>query len=111
MREPTSHILPYGTQSIAYELEYTDRKTLGIYVRPEGSVLVKAPHDAPREKIEAKVLKRASWILKQQQYFLSFHPRTPERKYISGETHLYLGKQYRLKILPGAEPSIKLKSG
>jgi len=31
----------------------------------------------------------------QQGFFLSFHPKTTKRKYISGETHLYMGRQYR----------------
>ncbi len=28
-------------------------------------------------------------------------PRTPARQYLTGESHLYLGRQYRLKLLPG----------
>ena len=103
--------LQYGSKTIEFELEYADRKTLGIYVRPDSSVLVKAPEGVGLEKVEEKVRKRASWILKQKSYFLSFQPRTPERLYISGETHLYLGKQYRLKVLEGEELSVKLSGG
>ena len=62
------------------------------------SVSVAAPIDASIEDIEKKLKKRASWITRQQNYFQQFVPRTPNRKYISGETHLYLGRQYRLKV-------------
>ncbi|HZH86063.1 MAG TPA: metal-dependent hydrolase, partial [Brumimicrobium sp.] len=66
--------LTYGSQTIEFELIYSDRKTLGITVNPDLSVLVKAPIDASKEKIFEKVEKRASWILEQKRYFLSFEP-------------------------------------
>jgi predicted metal-dependent hydrolase len=61
--------------------------------------------------IEQKMMKRARWILKQLQYFKQFAPKTPARCYVNGETHLYLGKQYRLKIEGGGKNSVKLSRG
>ena len=49
----------YGTTEIQYELTYAQRKTLGISVRPDLQVTVKAPEGTPLEDIEARVLKRA----------------------------------------------------
>ncbi len=69
-------------------------------------VIVKAPRDASIDKIKEKVRKKAPWIIKQQGYFLAFHPRTPEKKYVSGETHLYLGRQYRLKVTEARTNSV-----
>ena len=99
----------FGSKKIDFRLEYSDRKSLGITVTPEMDVLVKAPADTPLDKIKEKLQKKAPWIIKQQSFFLSFHPKTPARKYIAGETHLYLGRQYRLKIEPGNVESVKLK--
>ena len=90
-------------------MEYSDRKSLGITVTPEMEVLVKAPTDTSIEKVKEKIRKKAPWIIKQQSFFLSFHPKTPKRKFISGETHLYLGRQYRLQIQIANEESVKLK--
>jgi len=45
------------------------------------------------------------------QFFGQFHPRTPEPKYVSGETHLYLGRRYRLKIIRALQQQVKLKRG
>jgi predicted metal-dependent hydrolase len=101
--------IQFGSKTISFDLEYQKRKTLGITVRPDGSVLVKAPEGSSQEKLEEKLRKRAPWILKQQSYFLSFEPRTPARQFISGETHLYLGKRYRLKIISGEKEEVKLK--
>lgn len=99
----------FGSKEIAYELEFSKRKLLGITVTPEMNVLVKAPIDASLEKIETIIRKKAPWIIKQQSFFLSFFPKLPARRYVSGETHLYLGRQYRLKIIESTEESVKLK--
>ncbi len=103
--------IQYGSSLIKFDLEFSDRKTLGIKVHPDKSVQVDAPLHSTKEKINEKVRSKASWILKQQEFFLSFHPLTPPRKFITGETHLYLGKQYRLKIIESQEESVKLYSG
>lgn len=99
----------FGSRTIAFRLEYSNRKSLGITVTPEMEVLVKAPIATSLEKVKEKIRKKAPWIIKQQSFFLSFQPKTPQRKYISGETHLYLGRQYRLQIQIGKEESVKLK--
>lgn len=101
--------IEFGSKTIRFHLEYSNRKSLGITVTPEMDVLVKAPIDTSVEIVKEKIRKKASWIIKQQSFFLSFQPKTPLRKYVSGETHLYLGKQYRLQIQIGNEESVKLK--
>ena len=101
--------IEFGSKTIYFHLEYSDRKSLGITVTPEMEVLVKAPVDTSVEIVKEKIRKKAPWIIKQQSFFLSFQPKTPLRKYVSGETHLYLGKQYRLQIHIGNEESVKLK--
>ncbi len=101
--------IQFGSRKIDFRLEYSNRKSLGITVTPEMNVLVKAPIETSMEKVKEKLRKKAPWIIKQQSFFLSFQPKTPARKFISGETHLYLGRQYRLKILSGKTESVKLK--
>ena len=91
--------IQFGSKQIDFRLEFSSRKTLGITVRPDLSVLVKAPADASLETIKEKLRKKAPWIIRQQSFFLTFHPKTPARKFIGGETHLYLGRQYRLKVI------------
>ncbi len=103
--------LTYGSKGIDYELVYKERKTMGIRVSPDGSVKVTAPIDTEHGRLEDKLKSKAPWILKQQNTFLSFHPLTPPRRYINGETHLYLGRQYRLRIEPSLTNEVKLYRG
>lgn len=101
--------IQFGSKKIDFRLEYSNRKSLGITVTPDMEVLVKAPAGTSMEKVKEKIRKKAPWIIKQQGFFLSFQPKTPKRKYVSGETHLYLGRQYRLHIQTGENESVKLK--
>jgi len=105
------HFVEYGSTKIRFELVFADRKTLGITVHPDRQVVITAPLDTSLEKIKEKVRKRAAWITKQQRFFLGFEPKTPPRRFVSGESHYYLGRQYRLKIVEAAEESIKLSGG
>lgn len=100
-------LFKYGSEDIIYTLNFSDRKTLGITVNPDRSTEVNAPFGSSIEKIETKIRKRASWILRQQDYFLSFEPRNLARKYVSGESHLYLGRQYQLLIINSNEEKVK----
>ena len=101
--------IEYGSVVMEYAVEYRTRKTLGICVHPDGSVEVKAPVEAPLEQIREHVHRRASWICKQQRYFSSFGIYTPERKYVSGESHLYLGRQYMLRIIDSERNEVHYK--
>lgn len=97
----------YGSEKITYNILFVERKSLGITVYPNRNVEIKAPLDTALVKIQEKVKKRAAWILKQQDYFLSFEPRITNRKFVSGETHYYLGRQYQLKVIDSAINKVK----
>jgi predicted metal-dependent hydrolase len=103
--------IQYGAHNINFSLLLKERKTIGIHVKPDRSVTVTAPLHADIQKVLEKVKKRAPWILKQDRYFSSFNPMETAGKFISGETHRYLGRQYRLKILQAEKNDVKLKGG
>lgn len=86
-------------------------KAQHIRVYPDGRVKVIAPFDTSEESLTAKLREKAPWIIKQQLEFLSYHPLTPSRKYINGETHLYLGRQYKLRIEQALINEVKLFRG
>jgi len=101
--------IQFGSKQIDFKLEYSNRKTLGITVTSDMNIKVTAPAGSSLEMIKEKLRKKAPWIIRQQSYFLSYHPKTPPRKFIGGETHFYLGRQYLLKINISKAETIKLK--
>ena len=96
----------FGSTALDYAVTYAPRKTLGISVRPDCSVEVKAPVGATLEEIRLHVRRRAAWICRQQCHFRSFGILTPARKYVSGESHLYLGRQYMLRVVQGGRDEV-----
>lgn len=65
---------------------------------PQGSVRVSAPKRLSDESIRLAVIERWSWIRKQQAQF-DQQPRQSQREMVSGESHYFRGKRYRLKVV------------
>lgn len=102
--------IEWGTTRIPYVLDRSARKrTLSIRVLPGGEVEVVAPVDAPLERIEAIVRRKAKWIVDRKRRAEDVPPAPSAREYESGETFLYLGRQYRLRVRKGAEEPVKLR--
>lgn len=110
MSEELKHIT-FGSDKVFFRLKYSNRKTLGIKVHPDNSIEVIAPSGSAEADILRKVKSKAPWILRQQLNFQNYHPFTPQRKFINGETHLYLGRQYKLNVIKSDENKIKINAG
>lgn len=98
----------YAGEQISVELNFRERKRLSISVYPDGSVAAFAPIDRAVEDVLVHLWRRRSWIAKQRRHFEKYRPLPEEKRYISGETHLYLGRQYRLRIRRADEAKVKL---
>lgn len=98
----------FGGRSIAYTLSRGKRKNLRIVIGPDLSVAVCAPERASPQRIDEAIHKKARWISKTLDKVAAYHPLPTPKQYISGETFVYLGRQYRLKVLSAAAGSAKL---
>ena len=107
----TMESIAYGREAIVFDVLHGRRKTLEIAVHPDQSVVVKAPLGSDSEEVLRRVRRRAGWIHRQILYFEQFEPRTPPRRHVSGESHLYLGRTYRLKIRKSHVPQVSLRNG
>ena len=102
------NVIDYGTRKITYNLHRQDRKRLRIVVAPDLTVDVFAPATADEDQIQAAVMKKAAWIARKLDALESYHPLSAPKKYIRGETLVYLGRQYRLKVEQGYRQPAKL---
>jgi len=107
--------LRYGARTAEYDVHESPRLTakLRIHVEPGGALTVEAPAGTPEVKIRAGVQKRASWIMDHIDRFEGYRRHALARDYSNGETHFYLGRRYKLKIIidPSVKRSMRLVAG
>lgn len=93
---------------VPVEVQFRERSRLSISVHPNGAVTALAPTDRTKDEIAAHLSRRRPWIEKQLRHFRRFHPLPEPKRYIAGETHLYLSRQYRLQLQEAPSASVKL---
>ncbi len=106
----------YGDQLVRYTVRRrTERKSsrVAIHVEPDGRVLVDVPEGASDRQVRAAVAARARWIHGHVSAVRQRLAQVLPREYVSGESLLYLGRRYRLKVVPGtaSPPGVRLRGG
>ncbi len=76
---------------------------LGVYP-PGGRVRVAAPLRMTDDAVRLAVVSRLAWIKRQRQRFAA-QARESRRGWVSGESHYFLGRRYRLRVVPASGPS------
>ena len=94
--------------SINYSLIKSSRKSIGIIVNSDGSVVVLAPQRATKKEIDDVINKRIDWILKHQKKFEQLGPAYSKWEFVDGEKHLLLGNEYVLRVNTGAFNTVRL---
>jgi len=109
MSDSAVQVLDLGSRTLEFRLRRSvRRRTLEISVAPDRQVTVIAPTSTSIERISTAVRRRADWILRQQRTYEALPPPAPARQWVAGETHKYLGRQYRLRLSESKQPSVKL---
>lgn len=112
----SQHSFKYGDETIDFALRrQSERKVqrVAIHVEPDGTVIVDAPEDASDELALAAVKKRARWISQHLDAVRIRLAHVLPREYVSGESLMYLGRRYRLKVLiaPEVAPKARMRGG
>ena len=98
-------------KDIEYTLKKSERKTTSIYIERDGSVSVLAPKPFDNAKIESILERKRSWIYKNLAEWEDLNRVKVQRHYVNGESFLYLGRSYRLKLVDHQEVPLKLLHG
>ena len=106
--EPVELEAFWGKRRFSFRVIREDRNTLRIAVEPDGCVRAYAPLAAATNDVVTRVARRGGWITRQIDRFDVWRPRTPERQYVNGETHLFLGKQHRLVVRSADRTAVAL---
>jgi predicted metal-dependent hydrolase len=115
---PKKKYIDAGTETVAsaegeivYALRRSRRRTVGISVHPDRSIVVRAPLRVSRETIRDFVRSHADWIERTRLRLAERPPKAAPPGYGSGETHRFLGQPYRLVVSRGPADSVELVVG
>jgi len=93
-------------------IEKTDRrKTVSIFIERNGSVKVLAPLTTSDEKVEAAVKSREYQIFTKLAKWKELNQGKVKREYVNGQSFLYLGRNYRMKITENQDVPLKISGG
>jgi predicted metal-dependent hydrolase len=88
------------------------RKTVGITVDRDGSLLLHAPTGGSRQVLEDAIRDKEVWIYgklaAKEELLRAWRPK----EYASGESFSYLGRRHRLRLVDGEDrPALRLHQG
>ena len=89
----------WGTTQIPYLIRRSARRgTVSVAVEPSGQVVLTAPEATSVERLDRVVREKARWIVERVRQGGRL-VRPAAREFVSGETVLFLGRSYRLRVL------------
>ena len=100
----------YGKYNFHYFIFKQDRKTVSLTVTPRLKIVVKCPKEMDEKSLNEFLKKKYNWTARQIDFFKKFKNKK-EKEYISGESVLYLGRQYKLVVKESKEEKVLLKGG
>lgn len=104
--QQTYHIL-----DIDLRIVYSGRRTLGISVLPDSSVVVRAPYRASLKTISRIINEKAGWIIKHRETYRQKNVTRLNAAFVSGEVHLFRGSESILNITGSAKSFIRFNEG
>jgi len=98
----------YGKYSYQYYLIKQNRKTVSLTIQPSLKIILKCPLGFTDEKINRFLKRKWNWLEKQLKHFQKYKKTDYKKDYVSGESFLYLGRQYKLVVKKAKKNSISL---
>ena len=105
--------ITWGDTRLTYAIRRSARrkKTVAVTVDPGGGVLLLAPEDFPTSRLDEVARRKAAWIVRRLRGVGANGVPPSPREFVSGESVMYLGRHYRLKVHPGETGEAKLRGG
>lgn len=96
--------IQFGLTRIPFLIRRSDRRaTVALTIENNGGLVVTAPSEASIDRLNAVVRQKAKWVVQRIRLVRENPPSVSAREFVTGETVLYLGRQFRLKVIERAE--------
>jgi predicted metal-dependent hydrolase len=87
------------------------RRSIGITVDRDGSLIVNAPHDCDEAELAAFAHDKRMWVYKKLAEKDLLLSRRPKKEFVNGEGFTYLGRSHRLLLADRGGPNVNLERG
>lgn len=104
-------IFRYGDYSYDYYIEFGERKSFTLIVRPDLRIIARVPLNATLNEIETFMMRKWRWLERQLRELKRYYKPESEELYVSGKSLYYLGRQYMLEVIGSDTTSVKLERG
>jgi predicted metal-dependent hydrolase len=101
----------HNIDGIEFTVIYSGRRSLGISVLPDSSVIVRVPNLTSYKSICRMVHDKSDWIIKHRDNYKEKEKSKLTRVYANGEYHLFRGNEYVLKIEKSAKAYFRFYFG
>ena len=101
----------YGKKRYDYFLVHSNRKTLALTVYPTLHLVVKCPLECTEERVNIFLKRKWLWMETQLKFFKQFKGDSGKKEYLSGESLLYLGRQFKLEVKRGLRNEVTFSKG
>ncbi len=104
----------YARQTIEFQVVFRKRKTMAIQIQPPDKVIVISPKGVKEDEIIRLVKGKSKWISRKLFQVKEMENQKKNRKYVNGETFIYMGRNYSLEIVYDREyriPQAKMFRG
>jgi hypothetical protein len=95
----------------SWRVEVRSRRTLGLDVLPDGSIVIAVPRAADPGEVARTVRSRRLWLANALQRRAALAAEHPAKEIVDGEGFAYLGRNYRLLLVDGEGEGVKLRGG
>lgn len=95
---------------LEFSVHYSDRrKTLGLSVSPEGSLVLSVPRGCDRGLLERFAHAKLEWVYTKLAEREHLSPPPLPRRFVPGESYPYKGRWYRLRFSDESTPTVPLR--
>ncbi|MFO1326073.1 MAG: SprT family zinc-dependent metalloprotease [Rubrivivax sp.] len=97
---------------LRFEVRRSDRRrVLEITVDRGGELVLSAPPEVTDASLRDFVQRKRMWVYKQLARRDALAGQAPRKVFVEGEGFAYLGRSYRLRLVPEADSAVKLQGG
>src|SRR5512133_608660 len=95
-----------ASEEVEYDIVRSSRRTVALYIKPGGSLLIRAPWFVPAYILLKYVESKAPWITRHREKLKNIKPEQTDRLINEGDTIPFMGRELTVRTSETAKYSV-----